>query len=147
VGSWFSYEMGRIGGRPFLRRWGKYFLLNEQHLVWTEKFFKRYGEKTIFFSRLIPVVRHFISIPAGTTRMHKGKFFAYTFSGAFIWNLFLIYVGVILGNEWQRFGQYIQPVQLVILVIIIAFAAWFAFKQIEMRTLSKMTWYPLRRKK
>jgi membrane protein DedA with SNARE-associated domain len=137
IGSWIGYEIGRYGGKPFLRRWGKYFLLNDTHLEWTDEWFKKHGEKTIFFSRLIPVVRHFISIPAGMTKMDKTRFFAYTFAGAFVWNLFLTYVGVLLGEQWTRIEHYTQPIEIVIAIIIACFIAWFVFKQIEKRTLEK----------
>jgi len=137
VGSWIGYEMGRYGGRPFLNRWGKYLLLNEQHLDWTENWFKRYGERTIFFSRLVPVVRHFISIPAGASRMKKPRFFAYTFSGAFVWNLFLTWCGVLLGNQWVKVGEYSQPFEVIVIIVIVGLVAWFVFKEVEKRTLLK----------
>jgi membrane protein DedA with SNARE-associated domain len=137
IGSWVSYEIGYYGGKPFLKRWGKYFLLNETHLDWTEQWFLKYGDKTIFFSRLIPVVRHFISIPAGMTKMNRTKFFIYTFAGAFIWNLFLTWVGVLLGKEWSRITQYTKPFEIIVLIIIVGFIAWFVFKEIEKRTLKR----------
>jgi len=137
IGSWIGYEMGRYGGKPFLRRYGKYFLLNEEHLTWTEQWFKKYGDKTIFFSRLIPVVRHFISIPAGATRMNKSKFFFYTISGAFTWNLFLTWVGVQLGANWELVGKYNKPFEIIVIIGIVGFTVWFIFKQIERRTLEK----------
>lgn len=137
IGSWISYEVGSRGGKPFLHRYGKFFLLNETHLVWTDEWFKKHGEKTIFFSRLIPVVRHFISIPAGITKMNKLRFFTYTFAGAFIWNLFLTYVGVLLGKEWTRIEQYTQPFEIFVVIILVGLIAWFIFKQVEKRTLNK----------
>ena len=137
AGSWIGYEMGKYGGKPFLRRYGKYLLLNETHLTWSEQWFLKYGDKTIFFSRLIPVVRHFISIPAGATKMNKTKFFTYTFAGAFIWNLFLIWCGILLGKQWTRIGEYSKPFEIAVIVIICGFIAWFIFKEIEKRTLDK----------
>jgi membrane protein DedA with SNARE-associated domain len=137
VGSWAGYEIGRYGGRPFLKRYGKYFLLNESHLVWTEEWFHKHGEKTIFLSRLIPVVRHFISIPAGTSGMNKKRFFFYTFTGAFLWNLFLTWCGVLLGKQWVLIGDYSKPVEIIVIVVIVGFIGWFVFQQIEMRTFNK----------
>ncbi len=137
IGSWIGYEMGSFGGRRFLRKYGKYFLLNETHLDWTEQWFIKYGEKTIFFSRLIPVVRHFISIPAGTSKMNKGKFFFYTITGAFIWNWFLVWCGILLGKEWELIQSYTQPFEIVVIGIIIILVGWFVFKEIEKRTFNK----------
>ncbi len=137
IGSWISYELGSYGGKKFFHKYGKYFLLNETHLEWTEQWFKKYGEKTIFFSRLVPVVRHFISIPAGTSKMNKTKFFFYTATGAFIWNLFLVWCGVLLGKEWERISGYTKPFEMVIIVIIVVLVGWFIFKEVEKRTLNK----------
>ncbi|HIH23423.1 TPA: DedA family protein [Candidatus Woesearchaeota archaeon] len=137
IGSWIGYEMGRFGGRPFLRRYGKYFLLNETHLDWTERWFRKYGEKTIFLSRLIPVVRHFISIPAGASGMNKPRFFFYTFTGAFAWNLFLTWCGVLMGQNWQQIARLSKPFEVIIMIVIVGLAAWFVFKEIEKRTLRR----------
>lgn len=137
IGSWIGYEMGRYGGRPFLRRYGKYMLLNETHLDWTERWFAKYGEKTIFFSRLVPVVRHFISIPAGASRMDKKRFFFYTFTGAFIWNLFLTWCGVLMGRNWQQIAQFSKPFEVITIIAIVGVIAWFVFKEIEKRTLRR----------
>ena len=135
IGSWISYEIGRYGGRRFLKKYGKYLLLNETHLKWTEGWFARFGDKTIFFSRLIPVVRHFISIPAGMTQMNRTKFFLYTFFGALIWNFFLVLVGVWLGNEWITVGSYTKPVEIAVIIIIAGFFAWLLFWKIEKATM------------
>lgn len=139
VGSWIGYEIGQYGGRPFLRRWGKYLLLNEEHLTWTEEWFRKHGEKTIFFSRLIPVVRHFISIPAGASKMRKTRFFFYTFTGAFVWNLFLTECGVLLGQQWQNIGYVSKPLEILVIIALVGLVAWFIFKQVEKRTLERRT--------
>ncbi|MDQ7821519.1 MAG: DedA family protein [Candidatus Eremiobacteraeota bacterium] len=93
VGSLISYYMGYYGGRPLVLRVGKYLLLDNEHLEWTEKWFRRHGFATIFIGRFIPVVRHLISIPAGLGKMPILPFAAYTLVGATIWNSFLLYVG------------------------------------------------------
>lgn len=137
IGAMIMYEVSRIGGRRMLRRYGKYFMLNEEHLVWSEGWFRRFGDKAIFFGRLIPVVRQLISIPAGTTEVHRGKFLAYTFAGALIWNSALIAFGYFLGQEWHLIDRYTQPIDVIVLVIIIGFVGWFLFKELEKRTFLK----------
>jgi len=100
VGSTISYYVGSKGGRPLILKYGKYLLLNNQHLEMTEKFFTKHGDITIFISRLLPVVRHLISIPAGMGKMNIYRFLIYTIIGAAIWNGFLTWVGYVLKNNW-----------------------------------------------
>ena len=105
VGSLLSYGMGMLG-EPVVLRYGRYLLLNPHHLEWTKKFFERHGGKTIFISRFIPVVRHLISIPAGTARMAMAPFLLYTLVGATMWNMFLAHLGVRLKENWRIIQQY-----------------------------------------
>ncbi len=131
VGSVLSYYIGLHGGYPFVNRYGKYFLLEKHHLDWTVKFFDRYGEKTIFISRFIPVVRHFISIPAGVGKMKKGKFVTYTFFGAFGWNFFLAWLGFKLGENWQLIQKYSQPIDIVVIGALVIIFAWYMYHQLQ----------------
>jgi len=95
VGSSLSYLMGYYGGKPFVLRVGKYLLLNVHDLERAEQFFhRRTGVATLFLSRFIPVVRHFISIPAGIGRMPWLRFLLTTLIGATIWNTFLLICGM-----------------------------------------------------
>ena len=105
VGSLLSYYIGFYGGKPFILKYGRYFLLKQEDLNKTEKFFAKHGEKTIFISRFIPVVRHLISLPAGAAKMNVFKFSLYTILGAAIWHTFLSWVGFALKQNWQKFEQ------------------------------------------
>lgn len=134
IGSIITYEVSRRQGRAFLRKYGRYVLLNEQHLEWSERLYTRYGERTIFFSRLLPIVRQLISVPAGTTGTPRARFIAYTFAGSFLWNFLLIYAGFLLGKEWHRVDQYTQPIDVFAVLIIAAFITWLVFKEVEKRT-------------
>lgn len=126
LGSVISYYIGLHGGYRFVNRYGKYFLLDKEHLDWTVKFFAKYGEKTIFISRFVPVVRHFISIPAGVGKMKMGKFVTYTFFGAFLWDFFLAWLGFKLGESWTLIQKYSHPIDLVIVIAIVLVGAfWF----------------------
>ena len=127
-GSLLSYYMGAYLGRPFILKFGKYLLLEEEHLNWTEKWFKKQGDKTIFISRFIPVVRHLISIPAGIGRMAIHKFLFYTFIGASIWNLILLYAGFKLGSHWDKIHQFSKELDIIFVIAIVLFLAYFVWK-------------------
>jgi len=98
-GALFNYWFAVTVGEPFLRRYGKYVLLREHHLDRTEAFFARHGEISTFIGRLLPVVRHLISIPAGMSRMALGRFVAFTALGAAIWCSVLVYIGWFIGRH------------------------------------------------
>jgi membrane protein DedA with SNARE-associated domain len=130
AGSAISYAMGYYGGRPFVLRVGKYFLLNTRDLEWTERFFHEHsGTWTVFFCRFIPVVRHFISIPAGTGRMPWVPFLVATGTGATIWNTFLMVCGLKLREHWHVVQQYSHQVDIVVVVMLIAAAVWFFYSR------------------
>lgn len=133
IGSYLSYIIGQKGGRPFIEKYGKYFLLNHHDLEITEKFFKKYGERTIFISRFIPIIRHLISLPAGIGEMNKKKFLIYTLIGATMWNMFLAWVGFYFGAQWERaesYKKYIDPIFLGLVILLIGF---FVYKKLKSR--------------
>lgn len=101
VGSWIAYYIGKRGGRPLLLRYGKYLLISEAKLEAADRFFQRSGSAAVFFGRLLPVVRTFISLPAGVAEMSITKFSAYTFFGSLPWSLLLAYIGISLGANWR----------------------------------------------
>ena len=127
-GSLISYYMGSYLGRPFILKFGKYLLLEEEHLEWTEKWFKKQGSKTIFISRFVPVVRHLISIPAGIARMPLQKFILYTFIGATLWNSILLYAGFKLGEHWGKIHEYSRELDIVFIIAAALFFAYFIWK-------------------
>ena len=125
VGSAASYFMGLYGGKPFVKRFGRYLLLDEHHLELTERFFARFGEKAVFISRFVPVVRHLISIPAGVGRMNFAKFTLYTVVGATLWNLFLAWVGFALKENWGAVGKYMKIADVIVIVGLVAGVVYF----------------------
>lgn len=133
-GSWVSYEIGRAGGRPFMQKYGKFFLLDEKKLKWTDRWFRKHGEGTVFVSRLLPLTRYFISIPAGIARMGRKKFLLYTAIGAGIWNMALTYAGVVLGTHWLVIIEYAAQIEIVIVSIIILVIIWYVVKAIDRYT-------------
>ena len=130
AGSLLSYYAGRIGGKPLVLRLGRYLLLDASHLEATERYFARHGEKTIFIARLIPVVRHLISIPAGIGRMPIGRFILYTVAGATLWNAFLAWLGMLLRSEWHRIHDYSRIADFIIVGLGIIAVAWLIRRRI-----------------
>jgi membrane protein DedA with SNARE-associated domain len=133
TGSLLSYWIGRYGGTPFIDRFGKYLLLNRDDLTATEKYFNKYGEATIFICRFIPVVRHLISIPAGTGRMNLVKFAIYTIAGAGMWNAFLAMCGFYLRKRWETVMHYSHYVDIAVVAILVLGAAYFIKKHLQRR--------------
>lgn len=102
LGSGIAYGLGYWGGRPLIERYGRYFFLSLRHLELAQRWFDSYGSKAAFFSRLLPVVRTFISLPAGFAKMTFGKFVLYTLLGSLPWTVGLLYAGMILGEQWHN---------------------------------------------
>ncbi|MEO6350751.1 MAG: DedA family protein [Candidatus Limnocylindrales bacterium] len=119
IGSLIGYAIGAWGGRPFLERYGKYMLIRQHEIELAEHFFQKYGSATAFFSRLLPIVRTFISFPAGVARMNLLKFTVYSTAGAFIWSILLVQLGVIFGARWVEIRHMLQPFDLLIAVLVI----------------------------
>jgi membrane protein DedA with SNARE-associated domain len=125
VGSVLSYWMGYFGGKPLVLKVGKYLLLNQRDLERTEQFFRRRaGLLTIFLARFIPVVRHFISIPAGMGKMPMLPFLGVTLVGATLWNTFLLICGMKLRQQWQVVQTYSHQVDIGIVVLLLIAAVW-----------------------
>src|ERR1043166_3545959 len=102
LGSLVAYWVGMYGGRPFIEKYGRFVLISHHDLDLAERWFARYGEAIVFFSRLLPVVRTFIAFPAGVARMNLARFTLYTFLGSLPWCLGLAYVGQVLGEQWDK---------------------------------------------
>ncbi len=130
VGSIVAYWVGVWGGRPFIERYGKYVLISAHDLDTADRFFRKYGQAAIFISRLLPVVRTFISLPAGISRMAFWRFCLYSFLGSVPWCLALAWVGRMLGQNWARIEVYFRKADIVILVLIIAGIALFLYRHL-----------------
>jgi len=128
IGSSLSYVTGYYLGKPFVSKFGKYLLLDEEELAATEKFFQKYGEITVFVCRFIPVVRHLISIPAGTGKMKFAKFIAFTATGALLWNGILTYIGCVLKQHWDLVMKYSRVLDYLVLMILFALIALFVLR-------------------
>ena len=102
VGSWLAYGAGMYGGRPMLEKYGKYILITRKKLDLADRWWQRYGDAAVFFSRLLPIIRTFISLPAGISRMRFGRFTLYTLLGSIPWSLMLAWLGVKFAQNYEE---------------------------------------------
>lgn len=132
LGSAVAYWAGQYGGRPFVMKYGKYMLVREKDLDKADAWFAKYGEVAIFFSRLLPVVRTFISFPAGISKMKFWRFLLYTFIGSFPWCLGLAYLGMIFGKEWEtKLKGYFHGADAVIVAVIAVMIALYIYHHVK----------------
>lgn len=131
LGSIPAYYLGKFGGRPLIEKYGKYVLISGKDLEIADRWFNRYGEITIFFSRLLPVIRTFIAFPAGVSSMHMGKFAIYTVLGSFPWCYGLAYVGFKLGERWPTIREYIHKFDILIGVAIVAGIGLYIYRHLK----------------
>jgi membrane protein DedA with SNARE-associated domain len=127
VGSIVAYYAGVWGGRPFVERYGPYMLISHKDLDTADRWFARYGEAAVFFSRMLPVIRTFISLPAGIAKMNFPRFVMFTFLGALPWCYVLAYIGVKMGEEWERLRGYFHQFDIVIgfgLALAVGYFLW-----------------------
>lgn len=128
IGSIVAFGVGYWGGRTFIERYGKFVLIRKHDLDNADRFFHKYGDSAIFISRLLPIIRTFISLPAGISRMKFGKFCLYTFLGSVPWCLALAWVGRILGQNWKVIEKYFRKADVVIGILIIVGISWFFYR-------------------
>ncbi len=121
VGAFIAYWVGRTGGRTLVEKWGKYVLLRHQDLDRAEAYFNKRGEWAVLISRVLPVVRTFISFPAGVAEMPQFKFGIFTLLGSIPWTFGLAYLGRVLAGNWQNVTKYFTPISILFAIIIIAF--------------------------
>jgi len=108
TGSLISYWVGFKGGRIFIERYGKYFFVSTSDLEKGDKYFKKYGTKIAFWSRLLPIVRTFISLPAGINKAPLASFSTFTFIGSLLWSALLASLGFWLGENWTVIRPYFE---------------------------------------
>lgn len=125
VGSAVAYWAGVWGGRPFLEKYGRYLLIRRKDLDAADRFFERWGMWAVFIARLLPIIRTFISLPAGISRMPFVPFLILSFVGSVPWCYLLAYVGKVLGENWTTIRNYFHGADLLIGIVLVAgFAFW-----------------------
>ncbi len=129
AGSLFAYVVGLYGGRRLVLRYGKYVLLSEKSLDTAERWFSKYGDSVVFFSRLLPIIRTFISLPAGMAKMNLVRFSILTFAGSLPWCFALTYVGYALGPNWESITAVFEGLDILIVIGVIVILAWYLWRR------------------
>ena len=130
-GSAVAYWAGRYGGRPFVEKYGRYILIRHKDLDKADAWFAKYGDWAIFISRLLPVIRTFISFPAGISGVRFGRFIIYTFLGSLPWCLALAYVGKVLGDRWDSIKNYFHGADVIIGIVLAVLLALYVYHHIR----------------
>ncbi len=133
IGSTITYWLGRYGGRPLIERYGKYVLISQQDLDIADRFFARFGPQSAFIGRLLPVVRTFISVPAGIARVKFVPFIFYSFLGSVIWSWVLAYIGLRLGGEWVQLHERAKSLDYLIIILIVVGLVWWVRRHLKHR--------------
>jgi membrane protein DedA with SNARE-associated domain len=134
LGSLVAYWVGMYGGRPIIEKYGKFVLVSHHDLDLADRWFARYGEAIVFFSRLLPVIRTFIAFPAGIARMNLTRFVVYTFLGSLPWCLGLAYIGELLGEQWDKneaLKAWFHRFDFVIGIILLAGVIWWVWRHVK----------------
>ncbi|MFH0831108.1 MAG: DedA family protein [Parcubacteria group bacterium] len=137
AGAVASYWIGRLGGRPLVERYGKYFLISRRDLARADRLLGKYGNAITFFSRMVPVLRTFISMPAGVCRIPFGQYVIYTVLGSTLWAVIFVYLGNLVGENYKIIGEKLHGIEYVIagalLLGIVAWIVHFVKEQREIR--------------
>jgi membrane protein DedA with SNARE-associated domain len=131
LGSVISYALGAWGGRPLVERYGRYILVSEEDLGKADRWFARWGDWAAFISRLLPIVRTFISFPAGVVRMNFPRFTFFSFIGSFIWCALLALGGYYFGVHWEELRAMMRPFDIPIAIVIAAAFAYYVYHHIR----------------
>lgn len=128
AGSIFAYVVGTTGGRKFVDKYGKYFFIKKSHVDLAQKWFDKYGIRAVFFSRMLPVVRTFISLPAGFARVNFKQFLFYTFAGSLPWTALILWAGLMLGDNWEYLLELGHKFSLAFIAVSVVIIAWLYFR-------------------
>lgn len=133
VGSWLAYWVGYKGGRPLIEKYGKYMLISRHDLNLADKWFAKYGDLTVFFGRLLPVVRTYISFPAGISKMNFKRFSLYTIAGALPWVALFGYLGVKMGHNWEQIRETLHNFDMAIAVTVVVLIILYVWRHLRVR--------------
>ena len=131
AGSLLSYAIGALGGRPLVERYGRYVLISPHDLAVADRWFARYGEVTVFFSRMLPIVRTFISVPAGIARMPLWRFTLFSVLGAIPWVMLLVWGGMVLGDHWLDLKSSLKGLDYLVVLAIVAGVGVFVWRHVK----------------
>ena len=125
VGSVATYYLGRKIRRDIFLKYGKFLFFRKNHLEFAERMFQKHGSKISFIGRLLPAIRTYVSLPAGIGNTPFKKFMIYTFAGSLIWNALLVYVGVLLGENWKNIDSYSPILDVIAVAVGAGLIIWF----------------------
>ena len=129
VGSWIAYWIGYIGRVDLLEKHGSKLHIKKSHLEWADRWFERHGDATVFFTRMLPIIRTFISLPAGVARMPIWRFTLLTAAGCIPWVLLLGFIGHQAGHNWDRWKDHLHYVDYAIVAAIVLGVAWLVIRR------------------
>ena len=124
IGSWIAYAIGYFGRVDLLEKHGRKVFIKPHHLHKADDWFERYGDATVFFSRMLPIVRTFISLPAGVARMPFLRFTVFTVLGCIPWVFLIAFIGQQAGDRWEDWKEHLHYVDYVVVVAIVLCAVW-----------------------
>ena len=131
------YLMGRLGGRPFVQKYGKYFFMKKEDIDKADEWFSRYGMFAAFIGRNFPIVRTFISLPIAMTRLNFFKFLIYTTLGSIPWTFAFVYVGYSLGNNWVLLTGYTDKLKVPIIILSCLLILKWLYQKLKLKLQSK----------
>ena len=131
LGALAVYWIARWGGRPFIRRYGKYVLISNKDVATADRFFDRWGTWAVFFGRMVPLVRSLVSVPAGIVEMPVVQFTIFTFLGSFVWAVGLAAAGYKLGENYEDIRDWMQPVEYPIAALLAILVGWYIYRHIR----------------
>ncbi len=131
TGATIAYLIGDRGGRPLIEKYGRYILISKHDLNTADRWFAKHGEATVFFGRLLPVIRTYISFPAGISEMKLPKFILYTFLGALPWVWLLAYLGTKMGSNWGLIRDKLHNFDLAIVIVLVGLVGLYIWRHIR----------------
>jgi len=129
VGSWLAYGLGYYGRVDLLEKHGGKLHIKKSHLEWADRWFERHGDATVFFSRMLPIIRTFISLPAGVARMPFLRFSLFTLAGCIPWVFMLALIGHQAGNHWEDWKGYLHYVDYAVVAAIVVGIAYLLIRR------------------
>lgn len=133
VGSWIAYGLGYFGRLDLIEKHGKKLHISPKHLKMTDDWFQKHGAATVFWARMLPIVRTFISLPAGVAKMNFWKFTLYTFLGCIPWMFMLTFIGKTAGENWEDWKVHLHWIDYAVATIIVVGAAYFGIRWLRDR--------------
>jgi membrane protein DedA with SNARE-associated domain len=129
VGAFINYYLALLLGRKILRRYGKYFFINENAIEKMDNYFEKHGHISTFIGRLLPGIRQLISIPAGLARMNLVVFSIYTALGAAVWAFILVMLGYAIGENQELIDAYLKQITIIVFIALVLLGSWYAYAQ------------------